>query len=278
MFGLNNKKQAYVPQVVEKSEEAKERIRQRLSTAFMFASLEESEKTIVLNAMREHTFQKGDKVIQQGDDGDVLYCVDSGKLHCHRKMNKDDAEPGTFLKEYIPGDAFGELALLYNAPRAATIIAEEESVCFSLDRDCFNNIVKEATVKRRERFEEFVNKVELLQDLDPYERGQLADCLNTATYNEGDFVIKEGETGSKFYLIESGTAKALKGEEVVFEYKENDYFGELALLKDEVRAASIQATSGLKVAWIERMAFKRLLGPIEEVLKRNAEKYDKFVK
>lgn len=106
----------------------------------------------------------------------------------------------------------------------------------------------------------------------------MADCLSTATYNEGDFVITEGETGSKFYLIEQGTAKALKGEELVFEYKENDYFGELALLKDEVRAASIVATSSLKVAWIERMAFKRLLGPIEEVLKRNAEKYDKFVK
>lgn len=80
----------------------------------------------------------------------------------------------------------------------------------------------------------------------------MADCLNVATYNEGDFVIKEGETGSKFYLIESGTAIALKGEETVFDYRENDYFGELALLKDDVRAASIKATSSLKCAWIER--------------------------
>jgi len=244
----------------------------------MFACLEESEKTIVLNAMREHNFAKGDTVIKQGDDGEVLYCVDSGKLHCHRKMNSEDAEPGTFLKAYIPGESFGELALLYNAPRAATIIAEEDSVCFSLDRDCFNNIVKEATMNRRERFEDFVNKVELLQELDSYERGQLADCLTTATYNEGDCVIKEGDAGCKFFLIECGTAKATKGDEIVFEYKENDYFGELALIKDETRAASIIATSVLKVAWIERMSFKRLLGPIEEVLKRNADKYDKFVK
>lgn len=128
------------------------------------------------------------------------------------------------------------------------------------------------------RFEEFVNNVELLQDLSPYERGQLADCLTAETYNEGDCILKEGDTGSKFYLIESGTAKATKGDEIVFEYKENDYFGELALLKEEVRAASIVTTSAMKVAWIERTAFKRLLGPIEEVLKRNTEKYDKFVK
>jgi len=92
--------------------------------------------------------------------------------------------------------------------------------------------VKQATIKRRQRFEEFVNKVELLQDLDPYERGQLADCLTTQTYPKGDTIIKQGDVGERFYLIESGTAKAVKsgsgGDEVVFEYKENDYFGELA--------------------------------------------------
>jgi len=56
------------------------------------------------------------------------------------------------------------------------------------------------------------------------------------------------------------------------------YFGELALLNDDVRQASIVATSAMTVAWIGRNMFKRLLGPIDEVLKRNAEKYDKFVK
>lgn len=282
VFGMNNVKKAYEEKVVDKSDDTKKRIAARLDQAFMFALLDNKEKTIVLNAMEEHTFKKGDTVIKQGDDGDVLFCVDSGALNCYRKMKKDDEEPGTLLKTYGPGDAFGELALLYNAPRAATIIADDDSVCFSLDRDCFNNIVKEATVKRRERFEEFVNKVELLQDLDPYERGQLADVLTTETHQAGDTIITQGESGEKFYLIESGTAKAVKtgdgGEEVVFEYKENDYFGELALLKDDVRAASIVATSELMVAWIERKAFKRLLGPIEEVLKRNADKYDKFVK
>lgn len=50
------------------------------------------------------------------------------------------------------------------------------------------------------------------------------------------------------------------------EYKEKDYFGELALLKDQPRQASIFATSPLKVGRIDRNSFKRILGPLEEIL------------
>jgi len=57
------------------------------------------------------------------------------------------------LKTYKAGESFGELSLLYNAPRAATIKATSKSVCFALDRATFNNIVKDASVKKREKFE-----------------------------------------------------------------------------------------------------------------------------
>lgn len=65
---------------------------------------------------------------------------------------------------------------------------------------------------------------------------------------------------------------------MVYEYNANDYFGELSLLRDEPRAASIKATTNLTVAWIDRLAFKRLLGPLEDVLVRNAGKYEKYMK
>ena len=153
---------------------------------------------------------------------------------------------------------------------------------YALDRDCFNAIVKDSSIKRRERYENFIGKVELLQELDSYDRNNFCDVLESETFEAGVFIFKQGEPGNKFYFIEEGTADAImiKGgkEEVVYKFKPNDYFGELALLNDAPRAASIKATSKLKLCSIERDAFKRLLGPLEVILKKNSSKYDKYLK
>ena len=63
-------------------------------------------------------------------------------------MKKDDPEE-TLLRDYMSGEVFGELALLYNAPRAASIYALENSTLYSLDRNTFNHIVKMSAIKRR---------------------------------------------------------------------------------------------------------------------------------
>lgn len=60
-------------------------------------------------------------------------------------------------------------------------------------------------------------------------------------------------------------------------YKEGDYFGERALLKNEPRAANVIAQSKLKVAQIDRGSFMRLLGPLDKILARNMEAYSKFM-
>lgn len=111
--------------------------------------------------------------------------------------------------------------------------------------------MKEAAAKKREKYEEFLKKVKILSNMDEYERSKLADALKEEWYNEGDFVIKEGDDGNVFYLIMSGEAVATKTMELgkppmqVFKYSTGDYFGERALIKNEPRAANIIATTQL---------------------------------
>jgi cAMP-dependent protein kinase regulator len=273
---------SFKPKVIYKSHEQRERIKTILNRNFMFNGLEEKDQNVVIDATEIKDYKPNEYVIRQGDDGDALYIVGTGLLKCQKKFNK--SEEDVFLRNYSSGEVFGELALMYNVPRAASIIAVEPSQLFSLDRTSFNAIVKFSVMQQRERYDQFLAKIDILNDLNIQEKSKLADCLVTERFAKGDFVIKENEFGDKFYLIQKGAAEALKlnpsgSHQVVFDYKENDYFGELALLSDKSqRKASIRVTSDrLVVASIDRESFKRLLGPIEGILQRNQDRYQKYV-
>jgi cAMP-dependent protein kinase regulator len=101
--------------------------------------------------------------------------VEEGQLDCFKVFNKGD-EP-KHLKTYEPGEAFGELALLYNAPRAATITAKTDALCWELDRATFNHIVKDSAQKKRDKYEDFLATVEILSSMDDYERAKIADVI-----------------------------------------------------------------------------------------------------
>ena len=105
------------------------------------------------------------------------------------------------LKNYEAGDVFGELALLYNAPRAATIKAVEGSQLWVLDRNTFNHIVKDASQKKRQKYENFLATVPILQNMDHYERSKIADAIKEVKQKKGDVIIKQGEQGDLFYII-----------------------------------------------------------------------------
>ena len=142
MYGDWNKKGDFKPKVIQKSEETKQKLHKRLLQAFMFNALDPKEFQIVVDAIEEVKVGPGHKVIVEGDQGDCMYVVEYGKLECTKVFKQGDAP--TKLKEYQPGEGFGELSLLYNAPRAATITSTEESLLWKLDRDTFNHIVKDA--------------------------------------------------------------------------------------------------------------------------------------
>ena len=280
-FGSWNKKEDFKPTVVAKTDETKEKIRARLSKSFLFNSLDEKDFEIVIDAMTEVKLKPGEVVIKEGDDGDYLYVVEVGKLQCS-KIFPGNTEP-TNLIVYEPGGAFGELALLYNAPRAATIAAIDECLLWGLDRKTFNHIVKDSAVRKREMYDEFLKKVQILETMDAYERQTVADAFIKFKFKKGETVIKEGEEGNELYFLIEGEARALKNiegeQKEVMQYKSGDYFGERALIKKEPRAATIEATSDeLEVVSLDKDSFNRLLGPVEDIMKRNMQIYAKYTK
>lgn len=256
-YGEWNAKKAFVPPVHIKSDEQKERLKGCLVKSFLFSNLDTNDLNIVIGAMTEVQEKTGTRVINQGDNGDFLFVIESGVLDCSIKKGEDGEE--TVVKKCEPGDVFGELALLYNCPRAASVDAKEDCVLWKLDRDTFNHIVKEAAEKKRQRYDAFLSKVPLLSSMDAYERSQLADALKVETFEQGQKVITEGEEGNKFYIIEDGLCVATKGEVEVMSYAAGDYFGELALINNKPRAATVVAKGDAKLLSIDSRSFKRLI-------------------
>jgi len=264
-YGEWNTKKAFVAPVIAKSDEQKERLKTCLSKSFLFSTLDDQDLTIVIGAMSEVIAEPQKRVITQGDQGDFLFVIESGRLDCIIKVDGNDK----VVKTCEAGDVFGELALLYNCPRAASVDAQEKCVLWQLDRDTFNSIVKEAAQKKRQRYDSFLAKVPLLASMDAYERSQLSDALKPETVPDGTSIVKQGEDGNKFYIIEEGSAVATKDGQEVMSYNTGDYFGELALIRNQPRAASVTARgNGTKLLSIDSRSFKRLLN-VNDLLERS---------
>jgi len=273
-YGAWNKKMAYTPPVHPKTEEQSQRLSETLTRSFMFSSLPKEDLQTILMAMVEKRFSPAEKVIVEGDEGDFLFVIESGTFDCIKII--DGASK--VVKTCGQGDVFGELALLYNCPRAASVVAMDDSVCWQLDRESFNHIVKDSAMKRRDKYENFLKSVTILSTISPYERSQICDALKVELYSEGDFIVKQDATGDNFYIVEEGdlyaTKETTEGPTRVMEYSAGDYFGELALLKNQPRAASVIVGSGMaKVLSLDRQSFTKMLGPLQHILSKNVQNY-----
>lgn len=274
-YGAFNVKKAFTPPVHAHSDEAKARIKAVLLKSFLFNSLEAAEMEIVLGAMVEKNCVKDERIIEQGDDGDCLFVVEHGTMNCFKKTGDEEK----LVKTCNEGDAFGELALLYNCPRAASVVAADAVGLWQLDRETFNHIVRDAAQKRRERYEEFLKKVPILETMEAYERMQMCDALKQETITAGTEIITQGQPGDTFYILEEGTAVCTKAytpdspPQEVLTYEPGSYFGELALLNNETRAATVTAKTECRVLTLTGRVFKQLCGDLEYILMRKSAEY-----
>eukprot|EP00455_Lapot_gusevi_P044843 TRINITY_DN565_c0_g1_i7.p1 TRINITY_DN565_c0_g1~~TRINITY_DN565_c0_g1_i7.p1 ORF type:complete len:682 (-),score=261.92 TRINITY_DN565_c0_g1_i7:417-2462(-) len=260
-----------------KSEIQSARILTAIKDNFLFQPLDDSQRATVVGTMKEMRFEAGAVIIRQGDAGDNFYVLEEGNCECYLKRG---SEAPILVKTYARGESFGELALMYNCPRAATVIAQTEVTCWAMDRLAFRRVLMETTASKRSLYESFLETVPLLSTLDRYERAKVADALVEVSFADGEYVIRQGEAGDNFYIVESGEAYATKQLSPntppveVYRYKRGGYFGELALLSDAPRAANVIASGSLKCVMLDRSSFVRLLGPCDEILKRNSTEYE----
>ncbi|CAE1297534.1 PRKAR [Acanthosepion pharaonis] len=181
------------------------------------------------------------------------------------------------------GGSFGELALIYGIPRAATVKAKNDVKLWGIDRDSYRRILMGSTIRKRKMYDEFLCKVSILDNLDKWERLSIADALEPVQFDDGQQIVRQGEPGEDFFIITEGTAAVLQrradNEEPieVGRLGPSDYFGEIALLLDRPRAATVVARGPLKCVKLDRARFERVLGPCSDILKRNISQYNSFV-
>ncbi|XP_016425462.1 cAMP-dependent protein kinase type I-beta regulatory subunit [Sinocyclocheilus rhinocerous] len=140
-----------------------------------------------------------------------------------------------------------------------------------------------STLRKRKMYEEFLSKVSILESLDKWERLTVADALEPVQFEDGEKIVVQGEPGDDFFIITEGTASVLQRRSDNEEYVEvgrlgpSDYFGEIALLLNRPRAATVVARGPLKCVKLDRPRFERVLGPCSEILKRNIQRYNSFI-
>jgi cAMP-dependent protein kinase regulator len=264
--------------VIEKSPEVTENLLSVVGKSPLLRTLDMEQKQMIVKSFSGPVMkQPNDNIIVQGDIGDVFYLLDEGLVDVYVKKGGVDVKVHT----YKPGDAFGELAIMYNAPRAATCRAQTAVKLWSLDRVSFKVIVVAAAMAKRDIYKGFLESVPILKSVNEMEVLTLADSLAEEKYEDGQTICTQGEEGNFFYIIKEGSAECSQvdssgASKVVATLSTGKYFGEIALLTSKPRQATVIAKGKLVCLALDRATFTRVLGNLEDIMKRNMEQYNMY--
>ena len=272
MAGVVKVEADWKPPVFEKTEAQSKMLEARVKGIFFMKHLGQKDIDTLVAAFELKPYKVDDILMTQGAEGDCFFVLESGKTDVIVDI---EGTPTTVAEKDGEGENnfVGELALLYNAPRSATIKATTEVTSWSLDRTTFKTIMQESATSANDKHRAFLDKVPILNSLSDMEKMQLADALKVKVYKSGDLIIKEGDDGDDFFIVEEGEVVCTKNKggaevEVSPQLGAGNFFGELALLNDDKRQASVKATTPeVECLTIDRKTFKRMLGPLEEILK-----------
>jgi len=238
-------------------------------------------------------------VIRQGEKGDYFYVIESGTFDVLKMMDLEHGEGMKKVYSYEGKGSFGELALLYNAPRAATVRAASDGIVWGVDGETFRYIMISSRSKKRARFDEFLKTVDLFRNVNDNIRSEVADSLEVLQFEKGEYVISQGDKNAEhFYIIQHGSVEvtvnitlweenindkdavidvdggmdgfhnshvvsSIQGKErekYVKTLREGSYFGERALLCNCERSANVVVSSQvLRCVVMDKASFLRFV-------------------
>jgi CRP-like cAMP-binding protein len=259
----------YKEKLVKKTGDIYDLLFKVVKESLLFKKMNADEKQDCIDAFFKVEVQAGKTVIKQGENGDNFYVVQNGLLTFSGVVGGNTMEFG----DSGAGKAFGELALMYNTPRAATVTAKGDCVLWALDRATYRAISTHFKQLKKKRYMGFLKQVTELKNLKTNELGQLAEALEEEMFEKNDIIIREGEVGDHFYIIESGEVKVTKteGDNNVKELTTlttGKYFGEKALLSEDRRQATCTATCDTRCLSMERTNFVDMLGHLQDLIDR----------
>lgn len=232
----------------------------------------------------KETVQAGTEIITEGDlVADFFYIVQDGNFEVlvtegneTNAVSADDASLSRGESKHLTsvgrGGCFGELALLYLAPRAATVVARATSTVWVIDRTNFKSILMKASSNQIEEYMGYLSKVEILAPLLKEERRAVAEALLDMHFQKGEDILLQGERGNTFYILYEGDVSIIKDGTKVTTLSAMggaaaQFFGEHALLKNEQRNATVRVSSKTaKALALDRDSFNLLLGPLEDII------------
>jgi CRP-like cAMP-binding protein len=216
----------------------------------------------IAGRVRLRSLGDGQPVFRQGEQPDAFYVVRTGVL----EVVEEDIESGDErrMRDLGRGESFGELGLVTAAPRAATVRALGAAEVFEVDKGAFDHLL--ADKLHLPDFEPTLQQVAELRGLSCFaglSTAQLWELLEWGawvSFAPGEQIMREGDVGDSFYAISSGQVDIVKDERLVTTIGRGSYFGEVALLMEVPRTATVIARTPVRAFRLDREGFDRLVG------------------
>ncbi|XP_057321919.1 cGMP-dependent protein kinase, isozyme 1-like isoform X2 [Microplitis mediator] len=259
------------PTAYEKTTETKSKLRDAIKSNDFLSNLNDTQTDALISAMYPQDIPPKTRLINEGDVGYHLYVSEEGIFDIY----KGEKYQGSFG----PGVVFGELALLYNAKRFASIDVKESGKVWVLDRKSYQTAIKNDIERIAEDNIEMLRKISFLRDLSSHVLRKISDLMYVRFFPAETCIVDEGETGDKFFIVNCGHVKVTKfmeGQEITITVLDKgEYFGENSLYanKNNVRKASVASfvagAPGVECLIIDRKTFLNYLGDLESIKKRD---------